>query len=297
MSASIFDSTIELPNAALAQRASKLIGFDDRFKRIHFNLKLLLDPEGLRAWSIAHHQTELPILSSLVDRHPLIIMEGDAGTGKTIMAEAIADKMLRELDREGYFIKLSTRVRGDGVHGQMSQLVNNAFDELKERVGKKQRVGFLFIDEADAIATSRSTAQMHQEEKAAVNALIQKLDDLRDLRGRAVVFMATNRLHFLDEAIVRRAAVVMHFDRPTDSEREGLLAQELAGIKLTPAELAKLVHLTGPEQNDEKLGYSFSDIRLRFLPEAVARAYPDKPLTFEVLRQTLELMQPSPRII
>lgn len=297
MSASIFDSTIELPNAALAQRASKLIGFDDRFKRIHFNLKLLLDPEGLRAWSKAHHQTELPILSSLVDRHPLIIMEGDAGTGKTIMAEAIADKMLRELDREGYFIKLSTRVRGDGVHGQMSQLVNNAFDELKERVGKKQRVGFLFIDEADAIATSRSTAQMHQEEKAAVNALIQKLDDLRDLRGRAVVFMATNRLHFLDEAIVRRAAVVMHFDRPTDSEREGLLAQELAGVKLTPAELAKLVYLTGPEQNEEELGYSFSDIRLRFLPEAVARAYPDKPLTFDVLRQTLELMQPSPRII
>ncbi|RZK33135.1 MAG: AAA family ATPase, partial [Hymenobacter sp.] len=76
----IFDSTTELPNAELVERAKHLIGFGDRFKQIHFNLKLLLDPQGLIKWSQKHHQCELPILHSLTDRHPLIILEGDAGT-------------------------------------------------------------------------------------------------------------------------------------------------------------------------------------------------------------------------
>ncbi|QNH62776.1 ATP-binding protein [Hymenobacter sediminicola] len=290
----IFDSTTELPNAELVERAKHLVGFDDRFKQIHFNLKLLLDPKGLNVWSQKHHHCELPILRSLTDRHPLIILEGDAGTGKTVSAEVIANQMLVELNKTGYFMKLSTRVRGDGVHGQMAKLVNQAFEELKKVAGEK-RIGFLFIDEADAIATTRATAQMHQEEKAAVNTLIQKIDDTRALAGRAIVFLATNRLHFLDEAIVRRAAVVMKFDRPTAEERRALLTQELAGVKLTPKEVEELVDRTGPEKN-EGVGYSFSDLRLRLLPAAVAAAYPDSPLTFKVLHNALTQTVPSPQI-
>jgi hypothetical protein len=294
MSTTIFDSTVELPNAALQERAASLIGFNKRFARIYSNLKLLLDPEGLEEWSQKHHQGSLPILQSIKDRYPLIILEGDAGTGKTVSAEVIADRMLRELDKTGFFIKLSTRVRGEGLHGQMAQLVNQAFDELKTQAGKK-RIAFLLIDEADAIATTRSTAQMHQEEKAAVNTLIQKIDETRELRGRAIVFLSTNRLHYLDEAIVRRAAVVMRFTRPDEQERLELLEQDLAGAHLTPKQLKELAHLTGPEENNG-LGHSFSDLRLRWLPEAIAYAYPDKPLTFESLKHTLSLIQPSPEI-
>lgn len=294
MSTAIFDSTVELPNAALQERAASLIGFDKRFARIYSNLKLLLDPEGLEEWSQKHHRSSLPILQSIKDRYPLIILEGDAGTGKTVSAEVIADRMLRELNKTGFFIKLSTRVRGEGLHGQMAQLVNQAFDELKTQAGKK-RIAFLLIDEADAIATTRSTAQMHQEEKAAVNTLIQKIDETRELRGRAIVFLSTNRLRYLDEAIVRRAAVVMRFTRPDEQERLELLEQDLAGAHLTAKQLKELAQLTGPEHNDG-LGYSFSDLRLRWLPEAIAYAYPDLPLTFEGLKHTLSLIQPSPEI-
>ncbi len=290
----IFDSTIELPTQALVDRGETLIGFDDRFSQIHFNLKLLLDPGGLSLWSQKYHQRELPILRSLTDRHPLVILEGDAGTGKTVSAEVIANKMLIELNKTGYFMKLSTRVRGDGVHGQMAKLVNQAFEELKKVAGQK-RIAFLFIDEADAIATTRATAQMHQEEKAAVNTLIQKIDDTRELAGRAIVFLATNRLHFLDEAIVRRAAVVMKFARPTAVERRALLEQELAGVELNDKQFDKLVELTGADCN-EGVGYSYSDLRLRFLPAAVALAYPDKPITFDVLLEALNQTSPSPQI-
>ena len=293
MSSKIFDNITELPNKEIQQRAASLIGFTKRFERIHFNLRLLLDPEGLKKWSMKHHGSALPILASLTDRYPLVILEGDAGTGKTASAEAIADQITRELKKDGYFIKLSTRVRGEGLHGQMAQLVNDAFERLKTE--SKEGIAFLLIDEADAIATTRSTSQMHQEEKAAVNTLIQKIDELRSLKGQAVVLLSTNRLHFLDEAIVRRAAVIMTFERPSDEERRELLEQDLAGVKLTNTELEELVQLTGPQENNG-LGYSFSDLRLRFLPEAIAQAYPDQPLTAALLRSTLQQMQPSPAI-
>lgn len=294
MSTSIFDNTIELPSADIQNKAKHLIGFENKFQRIAGNLKLLLDQDGLIEWSKKHHKGELPIIQQLVDRYPLIILEGDAGTGKTASAEAIADKMVRELKKEGFFLKLSTRVRGEGIHGQMGNLVNDAFAQLKTQAGKK-RIAFLLIDEADAIATSRSTLQMHQEEKAAVNTLIQKIDEIRELKGRAIIFMSTNRLHFIDEAIVRRASVVLKFERPNDEERKEVFAQSLDGLKLTDEQLNELSLLTGPEKNDN-LGHSFSDIILRILPEAVAKCFPTRPLTFDVLKETILHIKPSPEI-
>lgn len=295
MTDAIFDQIIELPNQSIQQRAKGLIGFSTRFDRVANNLKLLLNTAELKTWSSFHHGVHLPILDSITDRYPLIILEGDAGTGKTASAEAIADRMVRELGKEGFFLKLSTRVRGEGLHGQMAQLVNEAFDRLKQEAGKK-RIAFLLIDEADAVATTRSTAQMHQEEKAAVNTLIQKIDDIRSLQGRAILFLSTNRLHFLDEAIVRRAAVIMTFERPSAEERNELILRELCGINLSTAELAELVTLTGPEAN-AGVGFSFSDMRLRYLPEAIAKVYPDKPLTFQILKETVQQIQPSPVIV
>lgn len=292
---SIFDNVIELPNATILERTKNLIGFESKFARIFSNLKLLLDQEGLVEWSKKFHLVELPIIAQLKDKYPLVILAGDAGTGKTVSAEAIADRMVRELNKEGYFLKLSTRVRGEGLHGQMGNLVNDAFAELKRQAGKR-RIAFLLIDEADAIASTRSTMQMHQEEKAAVNTLIQKIDEIRELNGRAVLFMSTNRLHFIDEAIVRRAAIILEFERPTDDERRQLFEKSLEGITFTKEQLNQLVEITGEEKNNG-LGFSFSDIRLRILPEAIAASFPDKELTYEILIETISNIKPSPKII
>ena len=136
---------------------------------------------------------------------------------------------------------------------------------------------------------------MHQEEKAAVNTLIQKIDEIRELKGRAIIFMSTNRLHFIDEAIVRRAAVVLKFERPTDDERKELFTTSLKGIKFNDEQLQELSKLTSPEQNDN-LGHSFSDIMLKILPEAIASSFPDSALTFEILCNTIRNIKPSPEI-
>ena len=95
--AAIFDNTIELPNLEIQERTKKLVGFRNKYNRIYSNLKLLLDQEGLNEWSNKFHKTELPIIKHLKEKYPLIILAGDAGTGKTVSAESIADEMVREL--------------------------------------------------------------------------------------------------------------------------------------------------------------------------------------------------------
>ncbi|OAV75616.1 Proteasomal ATPase [Bacteroidales bacterium Barb7] len=292
--ATIFDNTIELPNSEIQERTRSLVGFKSKFNRIYSNLKLLLDQESLNSWSKKFHEVELPIIKQLKEKYPLIILAGDAGTGKTVSAESIADEMVRELKKDGYFLKLSTRVRGEGLHGQMGNLVNDAFAKLKTQAGKKG-IAFLLIDEADAIATTRSTLQMHQEEKAAVNTLIQKIDEIRELNGRAIVFMSTNRLHFIDEAILRRAAIVLEFNRPDKDERKELFSMCLNGLNLKDEELDKLADLTGAE-NNSGMDFSYSDIRLKILPEAIASVFPDSPLTFNILVDTISKIKPSPQI-
>jgi AAA+ superfamily predicted ATPase len=291
--ANIFDNIITLPSKEVQKQTENLVGFQSKFDRIYNNLKLLLDQGSLSDWSKKFHKVDLPIISQLKDKYPLIILAGDAGTGKTISATSIADKMTRELGKEGYFLKLSTRVRGEGMHGEMGKLVNDAFAELKKQAGKR-RLAFLLIDEADAIATTRATGQMHQEEKAAVNTLIQKIDEIREMNGRAIIFMSTNRLHFIDEAILRRAAIVLEFKRPTEEEYKELYAQSLEGLNLTDEQLKELAKLSKKEGG---VGYSFSDVRLKVLPEAVALAYPDKPISFEILKEVINNVQPSPEII
>lgn len=292
---SIFDIEKELPNKEIFDRSKTLIGFDAKYSRISSNLRLLQEQEAVSEWSKKCHGQQLPILEYIKDKYPLLILSGDAGTGKTVTAEAIADRMVRDLNKEGYFIRLSTRVRGEGLHGQMGNLVNEAFLHLRELTGKK-RLCYLLIDEADAVATTRSTLQMHQEEKAAVNTLIQKIDEIRDLKGRAVVMMSTNRLHILDEAIIRRAAIILEFTRPNAEERKAFFRQALSGINLSDDELSRLSEMTG-STDERDYGYSFSDLRLRLLPEVVANAFTKGvPITFDTLSAVIEIIKPSPVI-
>jgi AAA+ superfamily predicted ATPase len=236
MSEKVFDNILELPNSEVKEKADSLIGFEKKFSRIHDNLRLLLDREGLETWREKFHKGGLPAVDYLVEKYPLIIFQGDVGTGKTATAEAIADRMARELNKQAFFLRLSTRVRGEGLHGEMGNLVNDAFAEVITQAGKR-RLAFLLIDEADAIATTRGTQQMHQEEKAGVNTLIQKIDEIRSLNGRVIIIMSTNRLHFLDEAIIRRAAIIVDFERPNDEERQELILKDLKGAGLSSEEI------------------------------------------------------------
>ena len=203
--AELFELELELPNDKIAASSKRLVGFENRYQRLHRDLRLLADPEELRAWSRKFHHKELAICDAVSDRYPLVIFAGDVGTGKTVTAEGACDRLAREARKEAMLFKLSTRVRGSGKVGQMSTLLNQAFEVVAKQAGKT-RQAFLIIDEGDSLASTRDTAQSHHEDKVAVNTIIQKVDDLRRHSGRILVFLCTNREGALDPAIVRRAA-------------------------------------------------------------------------------------------
>lgn len=290
----LFELEISLPDKQLGAQAKRLIGFEARFKRVHQDLRLLLDKEGLEAWSQKLYRTRLPLLDSLQDRYPLVVFHGDVGTGKTATAESIANGIAQEMGKQAMLFKLSTRVRGSGNVGEMSSLINQAFDVVTKEAGKA-KLSFLIIDEADSLAANRTNHQSHHEDKVAVNTLIQKIDDVRRFNGRVLVIFCTNHFAAIDPAILRRAAYLEEFRRPDDKEREEMFVMDCNGLGLDQGVIKELVHLTGPK-GPHKLAFTFSDIRTRLLPEALALAYPNRKITADDLTQVITKIKPTPEI-
>lgn len=289
---SIFDGKLPLPDSSLAAREKTLLGFDGRYRKIHDQLRLLLNLGELGAWSQTKHKKKLLLCDLVAEQYPLVIFHGDVGTGKTATAECIANRLAKESRTEDALLfKLSNRVRGSGKVGEMGTLLTQAFHEVVQAAGKARRA-FLIIDEGDSLAASRNQEHSHHEDKVAVNTLIQGVDDLRRFGGRIVVFLCTNRLSVLDPALQRRAAIVEEFTRPDDSERQALLTMDLEGVGLTEREIKELVTATGPRSKQP--GWTFSDIRTRLYPAALAQAFPDRALTHKDLIEVANALRPSP---
>ena len=289
---SIFDSEIALPSDNLAAREKTLLGFDQRYVRVHDQLRLLLNVGALGEWNKKHHGGKLAICDLVAEQYPLVIFHGDVGTGKTAMAECIANRLVAEArSSDSILFKLSNRVRGNGMVGEMGTLIAEAFRKVTQSAGKNRRA-ILIIDEGDSLAASRAQEHSHHEDKVAVNTLIQGIDDLRQYGGRIVVILCTNRLSVLDPALRRRAAIIETFSRPSDAERLQLFQMDLASLGLTQVQLTELTKLTGTRERHPS--WTYSDIRTRLYPAALAKAYPNRALSFVDLTAVASTLHASP---
>jgi AAA+ superfamily predicted ATPase len=88
---------------------------------------------------------------------------------------------------------------------------------------------------------------------------------------------------------------VEEFRRPNDEERRQILNLDCAGLGLHSSVIDEIVKLTGP-QGQHKLGYTFSDIRTRLLPEALAQAYPSRKINQSDLIDAIARVAPSPAV-
>ena len=289
----VFESETILPSKQLSDRAERLLGFEPRYLRIKKQLQLLLQSDELEKWSKKHHGKKLSVVGLLADQYPLAIFHGDVGTGKTANAEAIANCLARDAKLEdAVLFKLSNKVRGTGKVGEMGTLISQAFAEISKSIGTGNGRAFLIIDEGDSLGASRSQEHSHHEDKVGVNTLIQAIDDLRKHGGRIFAILCTNRLAALDAAVLRRASIVEEFQRPSDKERHELFSKDLSDLNIAPAEVAKLVKATAA--NDGKPSWTYSDIRTRLYPTAVAMAFPDTALSIEHFQLAAQDLQPSP---
>jgi len=292
MNADLFEAVVELPDNAARRRYDSLIGVDEIKRRLVREAQILLDPDTLRRWSERFHGGQIAACEALADRPPMFLFAGDVGTGKTALAETFGDVVAREWKQSVYLFRLSLSSRGSGAVGEMTQLLAAAFEEVRASARSGSGV-IMLIDEADALAQSRETAQMHHEDRAGVNALIRGLNSLTEHRLPVIVVLATNRLSAIDPAVRRRAAAVFEFERPTEEQRRRALTALTAGLDLKSSDIDQLVAISGPTET-RPWGYTFSDLYQRLVPTAVLEAFPDAPLTAERLLAVAYELVPTP---
>lgn len=133
------------------------------------------------------------------------LFHGDPGTGKTLLAEALANQLGVDLIR----VDLST-------------VVNKYIGETEKNLAKifdlaAQDAGVLFFDEADALFGKRSETKDAKDRHANIEIayLLQRLESHPGL-----VVLATNHRSHLDDAFSRRFTFIVRFSHPDAALRE-----------------------------------------------------------------------------
>jgi len=170
-----------------------------------------------------------------VDPPKGVLLHGPPGTGKTRLAQAVAN----ESDAE-FFIINGPEIMGSG-YGESEKRLREVFEEAT-----RASPAIVFIDEIDSIAPKR-TQVPGEAEKRLVAQLLTLMDGL-EARANLVVIAATNRPDAIDEALRRPG----RFDReivigvPDTGGRREILAIHTRGMPLEDTvdltELARVTH-------------------------------------------------------
>ncbi|WP_338832881.1 ATP-dependent zinc metalloprotease FtsH [Moorella humiferrea] len=152
-----------------------------------------------------------------------ILMYGAPGTGKTLIARAVAS------ETDAHFIHVNGPEIMHKYYGESEARLRQVFDEAR-----KKAPSIIFLDEIDAIAPRR--ADVHGDvEKRVVAQLLALMDGLES-RGNVIVIAATNIPDLVDPALRRPG----RFDReiainaPDQRGRREILQIHTRGMSLAP---------------------------------------------------------------
>ncbi|CAN8025937.1 unnamed protein product [Ixodes persulcatus] len=139
------------------------------------------------------------------------------GTGKTLVARALANECSRGDRRVAFFMRKGADCLSKWV-GESERQLRMLFDQAYS-----MRPSIIFFDEIDGLAPVRSTRQ-DQIHSSIVSTLLALMDGL-DSRGEVVVIGATNRVDAIDPALRRpgRFDREFHFALPCHQARLTIL--------------------------------------------------------------------------
>ncbi|KAF7703832.1 26S proteasome regulatory subunit 6B like protein [Cucumispora dikerogammari] len=139
-----------------------------------------------------------------------VLLYGPPGTGKTMLVKAVANST------NATFIKVSGSEFVQKYSGEGPRMVRDVF-----RLAREKAPSIIFIDEVDAIATTRfdGATSADKEVQRVLIELLNQMDGF-DQHENVKVIMATNRADTLDPALLRPGRLDRKIEFPNPDKKQ-----------------------------------------------------------------------------